>query len=220
MCKEIMADIPHAVVNDTWIGLRTGSEYGVISICGTGAAHAGKNKVGERIILRNLSYTLGNLGGGNDVVNSALHYAFRSSEGSYTKSRLEEIMPSIFDVESMDQVSALIRDNDDQVPSEMAYKIPIETMRLATEGDEVAHKIIFDMGREEGRYAAGIIRRLGIEREAVPLVLIGSMFKTGNSILTKPYLDEARKAAANAYIIIPSDPPVTGALKLAIDTIR
>lgn len=217
MCKSIMGKVQHHIMNDTWIGLRTGAEFGVISICGTGAAHAGKNKEGDSLILRNLYYTLGNLGGGSEVVDKALHFAFRSDEGTYLKTKLEVVIPSLFKVETMDEVCEIIRGNEETVPDDVAYHIPIETMRLATEGDLVAGQIIRDMGKEEGRYAAALINRLGLNEEAVPLVLIGSMFATQNPLLIDPYLEEAKKAASEAYIIVPQDPPVLGALKLAIE---
>lgn len=218
MCRAIMGHVPHEVFNDTWIGLRTGAQYGIVSICGTGAAHAGRNPEGKRMILRNLDYTLGNLGGGSDVVGKAMHYAFRSDEETYDRSELETVIPEVFGLSDMDEVCVAVRENDWEVPGDAAFRIPIETMRLATEGDDVAKMIIGDMGREEGRYAAGLIRRLGMTGLDVPLVLIGSMFATGNPVLVDPYLEEARKAAPGAHIIIPTDPPVLGALLLAIES--
>lgn len=64
LCKSLFGNVPFTVYNDTWIGLRSGSEenYGVISICGTGAAHAGCDKTGNRLILRNIDYLTGNIG--------------------------------------------------------------------------------------------------------------------------------------------------------------
>lgn len=80
MCSEILGDIPHVILNDTWVGLRLGGVYGVVSVCGTGGAHAGINKAGERLILRNLDYYRGNRDGGKDIVKEALHYAFLSKQ--------------------------------------------------------------------------------------------------------------------------------------------
>lgn len=159
LCKSIVGDIPHEILNDTWIGLRTGAKHGVVSICGTGAAHAGKNRDGQKHILRNLHYELGNMGGGGEVVDQALHYAFRSNEGTYKKTKLEQaIMDIFFEAKTMDEVCNAFRTNDYEVPREQAYHIPIATMKLASEGDEVAKEIISNMGREEGRYAAGVIK--------------------------------------------------------------
>ncbi len=219
MCEGLMGTVPHDVMNDTWIGLRSGSDFGVASICGTGGAHAGKNPSGEQIILRNLDYTLGNRGGGSELVADALHYAFRSDEGTYKKTSLENIMPEIFGVNTMDQVSEIIR-IDWEVPSEAAFRIPIETFRLASEGDEVSAMLISRMGQEEGRYAAGVIKRLGMADLAVPCVLIGSLFATGNALLVDAYIDEVHKVAPEAFVIIPKAKPVIGALLLATDQVN
>ncbi len=47
--KEIMGDAVFHIVNDTWLGLRAGTKdnVGVVSICGTGAGHAGRNRAGR-----------------------------------------------------------------------------------------------------------------------------------------------------------------------------
>lgn len=215
MCVDLLGTIPHIILNDTWIGLRSGSDFGVISICGTGGAHAGINQNGERLILRNLDYTLGNRGGGGDVVTESLHYAFRSNESTYIKTELEAVMPTLFDVTTMDEVCAIIR--EEGIPSTAAFKIPIETFRLANKGDTVATMILHEMGRAEGQYATGVIKRLGLETIAVPLVLIGGLFGTKNPILLDAYINEVRKVAPKAFIILPEVPPVQGAFLLAID---
>lgn len=217
MCKKIMGDVPHDVIHDSWLGLRNGAKFGVVSICGTGAGHAGKNQEGDQVQLRNLSFQMGNFGGGGEVVDLALHYAFRSNEGSYKKSGLEQAMVDIFGVDSFDGVNDIMRQNEDEVPDEFIYHIPVATMKLATEGDEVAREIIENMGRELGRFAAAVVRRLGMENEAVPMVLIGSMFKTANPLLIDPYMEEVHKAAKDAFVVIPDEAPVVGALRLAIE---
>ena len=62
MVRKIMGDTPFQIVHDAWIGLRTGTEdyVGVVSICGTGAGHAGRNGAGQMLTLRNLDYITGN----------------------------------------------------------------------------------------------------------------------------------------------------------------
>lgn len=218
MCKRLVKDVPHEILNDTWIGLRSGGDFGVVSICGTGAAHAGVSKEGQKLILRNLDFELGNRGGGGEIVSEALHYAFRSNEETYLKTGLEDVMPSLFGVETMDQVCDVMR--KDWIPSQVAYKIPIEVFRLAEEGDQVSIDIIESMGRTEGQYAAGVIKRLSMETLQVPVVLIGSLFKTDNPLLIDPYMREIHKIAPSAYKVIPDVAPVVGAVLLALDEVN
>lgn len=216
----IMGDIPHEIVHDGWIGFRSADvgTMGVVSICGTGAGHGGQNRQGERITLRNLDYIMGNLGGGGDLVEKALHYAFRSEEWTWDKSLLEERIPQIFQVKNMEEVCSVLK--AEKMTREQRFQIPIAVFELAEAGDGVCQKLICDMGYEEGRYAAGIIRRLHMEEEKVPAVLIGSLFKAGNKLLIDSYMKAVKEAAPEAYPVIPDAAPVMGAVRLALDHLQ
>lgn len=215
--KRIMGGTKYKIVNDAWLGLRAGTEdnVGVVSICGTGAGHVGRNRKGEELALRNLYYETGNLGGGGDLYRRALHYAFRSQEGTWEKTRLEEVMPSIFGAEDLDQVCDILMYG--KITKEQKYQIPIAVFSLAGQGDAVCKSLISQMGYEEGKYAAAIIRRLGMCGEAVPTVLIGSLFRTKEPILVDAYLKAVRETAPGAFAVIPDVAPVMGAVGLAID---
>jgi N-acetylglucosamine kinase-like BadF-type ATPase len=217
-CDEIFGMVPYKVVNDTWIGLRTGAEFGVVSICGTGAAHAGVSINHNHEILRNIDFETGNRGGGSELVSKALHYAFRSNEGTYTKSLLEEEIIKVFNVSSMDEVCSVVR--DDKIADEIIYNIPKITLELAINGDEVATEIVQEMGYTEGLFASALIKKLKLETEKVPMVLIGGIFKTNHKILIDSYMKAVYKVAPLAYPIIPDTPPVLGALLLAIEEKR
>lgn len=218
--ERLMGNIPCEVVHDSWIGFRAADKgkMGVVSICGTGAGHAGQNKQGQRLTLRNLDYRTGNLGGGSEIVEKALHYAFRSNEATWDKSKLEEVIPEIFEKNSLDEVCVILK--HEEMTEMQQHKIPICVFQLAREGDKVCQKILSDMGYEEGRYAAAIIRRLGMEKEKVPMILIGSLFKTEEPYLINAYMKGAREAAPEAYPVILKEAPVLGAVGLALDHMR
>lgn len=191
---------------------------GVVSICGTGAGHAGMNRKGERVTLRNLYYITGNYGGGGDLYKQALHYAFRSDEGTYEKSLLEELVPPVFGVKTMDEVCNKIKNDG---PDERArYKLPIVVFEAARRGDQVAAELLSNMGREEGYYAAAVIRKLGMTGEHVPVVLIGSLFQTGEPLLIDAYMERVHEAAPLAYPVILKEQPVVGAVQLALDKMK
>lgn len=221
---EVLSDVPYEVLHDSWIGLRAalgganGLIEGVVSICGTGAAHAGMNGRGERLTLRNLDYITGNCGGGGELCEKALHYAFRSEEGTYDKSVLEELIPPVFGVKTMEEVCGLIKNDG---PSEkQRYGIPIVVFEAAKRGDAVAAKLLSDMGREEGRYAAAVIKKLGMTEKKVPVVLIGSLFQTGEHLLIDAYMEQVHMAAPQAYSVILKEEPVLGAVRFALDKMR
>ncbi|MDE7238247.1 MAG: hypothetical protein K2N41_00870 [Lachnospiraceae bacterium] len=196
-------------------GERKGVIEGVVSICGTGAAHAGMNGRGERLTLRNLDYITGNCGGGAELCERALHYAFRSEEGTYDKSLLEELIPPVFGVKTMEEVCGLIK--NDGPNEKQRYSIPIVVFEAAKRGDAVAAKLLSDMGREEGRYAAAVIKRLEMTEKKVPVVLIGSLFQTGERLLIDAYMEQVHRAAPQAYPVILKEEPVLGAVRFALD---
>lgn len=246
---EVLSDVPYEVLHDSWIGLRAalggaaegsaadgaaegrtaegcpagngkakGVIEGVVSICGTGAAHAGMNRRGERLTLRNLDYITGNCGGGGELCEKALHYAFRSEEGTYDKSLLEELIPPVFGVKTMEEVCGLIK--NDGPNEKQRYGIPIVVFEAAKRGDVVAAKLLSDMGGEEGRYAAAVIKKLGMTEKKVPVVLIGSLFQTGEHLLIDAYMEQVHMAAPQAYPVILKEEPVLGAVRYALDKMR
>jgi len=220
MVKELMGDVPAKILHDSWIGMKTAVEdmVGIVSICGTGAGHSGRNREGKQLTLRNLDFELGNLGGGSDLVSKALHYAFRSNESTFKKTILEEKIPMIFGVSDMEEVCRKIRIHG--IDREERYRIPVMVFDAADEGDEVSKLLLENMGYEEGLYGGGVASRLGMKEEKFPVVLIGGLFQTGNSILINSYMKAIHQTAPGAYPVIPDKPPVAGAIGLALDLLK
>lgn len=214
--EKVLPGVPFRVVHDAWIGMYSALKepFGVVSICGTGAGHAGRNRQGDELTLRNLDYRLGNYGGGGDLVEKALHYAFRSDEGTYEKSALEEAVPPVFGVSTMEEVCRLLKQNP--LSDKERYQLPITVFQLANSGDSVCRMLIHDLGHEEGLYAAAVIRRLHMENEQVPVVLIGSLFHTDDPMLLDPFMEAVRTAAPAAYPVLPTRKPVAGAVRMAL----
>ena len=214
--EKVLPGVPFRVVHDAWIGMYSALKepFGVVSICGTGAGHAGRNRQGDELTLRNLDYRLGNYGGGGDLVEKALHYAFRSDEGTYERSALEEAVPPVFGVSTMEEVCRLLKQNP--LSDKERYQLPITVFQLANSGDSVCRMLIHDLGHEEGLYAAAVIRRLHMENEQVPVVLIGSLFHTDDPLLLDPFMEAVRTAAPAAYPVLPTRKPVTGAVRMAL----
>lgn len=214
--EKVLPGVPFRIVHDAWIGMYSALKepFGVVSICGTGAGHAGRNRQGDELTLRNLDYRLGNYGGGGDLVEKALHYAFRSDEGTYKKSALEAAVPPIFGVSTMEDVCRLLKQNP--LSDKERYQLPITVFQLANSGDSVCRMLIQDLGHEEGLYAAAVIRRLHMENEQVPVVLIGSLFHSDDPLLLDPFMEAVRSAAPAAYPVLPTRKPVTGAVRMAL----
>ncbi len=217
MCESICGHNRFKVVNDTWIGLRAGTpeDWGIVTICGTGGACAGRNREGREVILRNLTYEAGNRGGGTEIVQKALHFAFRSEEGTGKKTRLEDEIPRLLERGSMEELVEMVYE---RIPHpKIIAELPALVGRLASGGDSVCQDILLETGHALGEIASGVIRRLGMEKEDFHVTLVGGVFKTENPLLVDEYTTTVHRAAPHARIGIAHKKPVVGAYDLALD---
>ncbi len=218
ICRGIFDEVPFKIINDAWIGLRAGNpdNWGVVSICGTGANAAGRTKDGEEVILRGMSYELGNRGGGIDLLKDALHHAFRSEEQTGPQTRLALELPKLLGLNQMKDLVEIVLSQ--QVAPEILYAIPILVFNLATQGDRVCQDLLLNMGRTLGGMAGGVIKRLGFDLQAeVPVTLAGSLFKGSNPLLIDEYTTTVHRVAPRAKIEIAKAEPAYGAYWLALD---
>lgn len=217
--KAVLGEIPFTVYHDSWIGLRASSDtnVGVVAICGTGTGYSGRRKDGVEVQLRNLTYETGNKGGGGDLLREALHYTFRSEEGTYTKSLLEEEIPKLVGADNVNELNAYLRKNDFWVEEEIAKEIPKLVFELASKGDEVCRELLKNMGETVGRYTVSIARKLELLDEEFPVVLIGSIYKGKDPIFIESMKEVVLQKAKFAKFVRPEKPPVYGAYYLALD---
>jgi N-acetylglucosamine kinase-like BadF-type ATPase len=217
ICESIFPQGGFTVLNDTWIGLRAGipENWGIVTVCGTGGACAGRNRKGAEVRLRNLSYRLGNRGGGADIVTMALHYAFRSNEGTGRKTALEEELPKVVGLNGMEDIIETATSM--KVGPEDIYAIPVLVGRLALQGDAVCQDILLEIGHELGEIAGGVVKRLGMEKERFRATLIGSVFNSECPLLIDAYTTALHRAAPYAMISPAGQAPAFGAYCLACE---
>jgi Predicted N-acetylglucosamine kinase len=217
VCKGICGHERFRVLNDTWIGLRAGTpeNWGIVTICGTGGACSGRNREGREVTLRNLTYEAGNRGGGSEIVQKALHHAYRSEEKTGRKTRLEYEIPRLMDRNSMDDLLDMVIE---RIPdTRIIAELPVLVCRLANEGDIVCQDILIDTGHALGEIAGGVTKRLGMENEAFNVALVGGVFKTNNPLLVDEYTTTLHRTAPYARIGVVCNKPVIGAYYLALD---
>ncbi|KPJ55387.1 hypothetical protein AMJ47_00780 [Parcubacteria bacterium DG_72] len=82
-------------------------------------------------------------------------------------------------------------------------------------GDQAARMILREAGEEAALAAETVIKNLGFRKKSFPLVLVGSMFKSGN--FRKSFELHIKQSISKANIIYPKSAPVLGAVKLAIE---
>lgn len=217
VCNDIIKSNRFKVMNDSWIGLRAGvpENWGIVTVCGTGSSCSGRNRAGMEATLRNLTYETGNYGGGYGMIREALHYAFRSEEGTGLKTALETELPALF---GKDDLAGLL---EPVILMELdvakAYHVPVSIGRLASVGDAVCQNILLTTGRTLGEIASGIVRKLGMEQERFKISLVGGVFKSENPLLIDEYTTTVHRTAPHAQIVVCDCEPAIGAYLLAND---
>lgn len=217
--KDILIDIPFTIYHDSWIGLRANSSenFGIVAICGTGTGYSGRTKSGEEIQLRNMTYETGNKGGGGDLLRDALHFAFRSEEGSYKKSSLEYELPKLFHLKTMNELYDYLRLREFSIDNSISKEIPKLVFRLSSQGDEVCKELLIDMGKTIGFYVVSVARKLNLLNEDFPVIMVGSIYKGEDPTFLNTMKDTVLKHARLAKFIMPKVDPVYGAYYLALD---
>ena len=217
ICGEILPKDRYKILNDSWIGLRAGidANWGIATVCGTAGACSGRSRDGKEVRLRNMTYEAGMRGGGNDITRMALHYAFRSDEGTGQKTLLEKELPGVFGMDTIDEIilNAIMIESD----TEAIQKIPVLVGELACKGDAVCQDILLRVGHELGEIAGGVVKRLDMQDEAFDVALIGGVFKSECPLLKDEYTTTLHRSAPKAKISVVGKAPVYGAYYLALE---
>lgn len=210
-------EIPFTVVNDRWnVFACEANDWGAVSVCGTGSSMAVIDKKGKIYSTRALRYMLGNYGGGNHLTEMAMHHAFRCDEHTGPYTRLVEELPSYCNCSTMDELANRIYSSN--YSYHLKYNIPKLIFHTAHEGDGVCIKAINDMGTELGTMIAGLIKKAGLESEAIPVVLSGSMYVMDeHQQLIKPLEVRLKSTVPYAELQIVKCPPVIGAVIMGLN---
>jgi N-acetylglucosamine kinase-like BadF-type ATPase len=207
---------PFALVNDTAVALRAGSEdgVGVVIISGTGTTVAGRNPAGERWRTFGEGEDLGDTGGASGIARLALRAVSRAYTGAGPETALSAMLVEHYGAESViAMLESLVRDH---APRPSAGLAPM-VFAAADAGDLAAAEIIRHVGHEQGVNAAAIIRRLRMESLALPVVLAGGVFRSGSSELVAAIMEPVRAVAPHAHPRPLHAPPVVGGVLLAME---
>jgi N-acetylglucosamine kinase-like BadF-type ATPase len=89
----------------------------------------------------------------------------------------------------------------------------------ARDGDDVAREILQDAGKELGRAAITVIRKLKMEQERFQITFLGGVFSAGEMV-TAPLREQIARAARKAFIANPSFSPTVAAGRMAQEHLR
>jgi N-acetylglucosamine kinase-like BadF-type ATPase len=205
------------VLNDTYAGLRAGSDrgWGVIVVCGTGVNCLGRAPDGRVAGFPALGSIAGDWGGGGDVGRAALAAALRGRDGRGPRTILERRVPAHFGLARPLSVTMALYAG--RIEQSTLRELSPTVFAAAAEGDEVARAIIDKLADELAAMANAIIRRLHLTRTDLDVVLAGGVFRSNDARLLDRLGDLVHRVAPAARLIPLRAPPLLGAALLGLE---
>jgi N-acetylglucosamine kinase-like BadF-type ATPase len=206
------------VANDTFAVLRAGTErgWGVAITCGAGINCVGVAPDGRQVRFPALGRSTGDWGGGYDVGEEGLYAAARSEDGRGPATRLEQLVPAHFGLDS---------------PLELAHQIHVGTIArsrmvelapvvlAAVAADPVAAGIRDRLVDEIVALARATVARLGLAGEEVEIVVGGGLMRNAEPDLLARIQTGLRAVGPGMTLRRTSLPPIVGAALLGLDAV-
>ncbi len=205
--------------NDTDAALRAGSpeSWGVAVILGSGLNAVGIAPSGREARFAGLGPISGDRGGGGTLGMDALGAAVRAGDGRGPRTSLERLVPAAFGLRRpIDVTIALYRG---LIPMDRIQELAPVVVGAAMDGDRAALDVLAVLAEEAAAFAIAAIRRTGLVRAAVPVVLAGGVARGGDPLLTSMIAARVRQVAPAAIVSVLHAPPVLGAALLALDKV-
>ncbi len=205
--------------NDTVAGLRAGSPlgWGVGIVVGAGINAVGIGPDGRRARFAGLGPISGDRGGGGELGMGALGAAVRAQDGRGPRTSLADLVPAHFGLRRPADVTAAIYAG--RIAEARTSELASVAVKAAAAGDAVALGLIGDLADECAAFAIASIRRLGLARREVPVVLSGGVARGADVLLAGAVAQRVRAVAPNASVRVLRAPPVLGAALLALDRV-
>jgi len=205
--------------NDTFAVLRAGTErtWGVGVVCGFGTNCAAVAPDGRTFRFPAVGTISGDWGGGVDIGREALWYAMRAQDGRGERTLLATLVPEHFGLRRPRQVMEAIHLH--KMSEERVVELPPVVFRAAAEGDAVARRIVERQADEVVAMAGTAIRRLGMSRLDVHVVLGGGIFRNRFGPFFERIEEGLRAVAPDARVMVLTTPPVVGAALIGLDEV-
>src|ERR1043166_1652621 len=141
----------------------TDGHAGIVIISGTGSISVGVNRQGKRASAGGWGPVAGDEGSGSWIARRALQAVARATDERGPRTSLTKAACEFFQVSTPDDLSTAI-----YAPSMTNDRIAGFSKRVietAQDGDQVASEILEDAGKELGRAANAVIRKLKMEQD-------------------------------------------------------
>lgn len=203
------------LVNDTVVGFRAGSKTGV-GICvigGTGSNGYGRNSRGREAHAGGLGHILADEGSGYDIGLRALMAAVKAADGRGPKTKLLSMILKRYKAKKIRDLVPVV-----YAPAYGKHEIAqlaYDVQAAAAAGDKVAKEISKGAGAELALLATAVGKKLFKSSERFDVVLIGGVLQHDPLVLSE-FRKRVRAAFSNVTFIIPKQPPVMGAVAMAL----
>jgi len=203
------------VVNDMMIALLAGTDNSnaIVLNAGTGSACFGFNQSGIRAKASGLDYLISDEGSAFYIGQEILRAAVRSYDGRAKKTMLEDLVKQYYSIDDLTNIKTKIYGQN--FHKAHIAKLSFLIIQAAAANDEIAQNILRDSMKELALAVKAVVTKLGLGRMAFDLVLIGGLF-ISNTINPKFFGNIISNMYPMVKIITPQDPPVYGAIKLAL----
>jgi len=206
------------VANDTFAVLRAGTErgWGVAITCGAGINCVAVGPDGRHVRFPALGRTTGDWGGGYDVGEEGLFAAARSEDGRGPATRLEQLVPAHFGLDSPLELARQIHVGE--IPQSRIVELaPVVLGAVA--GDAVAAGIRDRLVDEIVALARATVARLGLVGDEVEIVVGGGLMRKAEPDLLARIEMGLRDVGPALSLRRTSLPPIVGAALLGLDAI-
>lgn len=185
---------------------------GVVVISGTGSVSCGVNRQGKRVYAGGWGPVAGDEGSGSWIARRALQAVAHATDERGPKTTLATAACTYFQVATPDDLATAI-----YAPSMTNDRIAgfsKKVIEAASAGDPVARQILTEAGRELGKAAVTVIRKLKMEGERFQVAFVGGVFSAGELVIA-PLREAIIRVAKKAFIAEPSFSPTFAAGRIA-----
>jgi N-acetylglucosamine kinase-like BadF-type ATPase len=212
--KPLGFHCPLGVVNDAMIGLIGGASqgWGISIVSGSGCNCYGRDRKGKIGNLTGMGDWMGENAGAGGMIAEAVKAVSRAWSKRGPETRLTELFCTALGAKDADELIEGITQERLYPSPQMAPLV----FKTAAEGDAVAQGVIRWVGESLADLGIGVVRQLHFESETFEAVLIGSMFKNGEALMS-PLRNALHKVAPGAQCVRLSVPPVVGGTLLGME---
>jgi N-acetylglucosamine kinase-like BadF-type ATPase len=206
--------------NDTFAVSRAGTtgSWGIGVVCGTGMNCAGVGPDGRTVRFPALAELSGDFTpGGSWLGTRALGLAIRAADGRGAPTMLRERVAAHFGM--VDAETVLTGMYTGEIGYGRVFELARVLLEAARDGDGPAREAADMLADEIGIFATAAITRLGVEGDAVEVVLGGGIFETDDTLFHERVAASIHAVAPRAVLLRLDAPPVLGAALIGLDLV-